>query len=102
MLKYDKLVRDLIPEIISASGKTAEIEIVDNKVAFEYLIKKLDEEVTEFKTDQNLEELADVLEVLFGLAHKMGYSEEELLNKRQEKKETRGGFEKNIILKSTK
>lgn len=102
MIKYDKLVRDLIPEIISASGKTAEIEIVDNRVAFEYLIKKLDEEVTEFKTDKNLEELADVLEVLFGLAHKMGYSEEELLNKRQEKKETRGGFEKNIILKSTK
>lgn len=102
MIKYDKLVRDLIPEIISASGKTAEIEIVDNRVAFEYLIKKLDEEVTEFKTDKNLEELADVLEVLFGLAHKMGYTEQELLNKRQEKKETRGGFEKNIILKSTK
>ena len=82
MIKYDKLVRDLIPEIISASGKTAEIEIVDNRVAFEYLIKKLDEEVTEFKTDKNLEELADVLEVLFGLAHKMGYSEQDLLNKR--------------------
>lgn len=102
MLKYDKLVRDLIPEIILASGKTAEIEIVDNKIAFEYLIKKLDEEVTEFKTDKNLEELADVLEVLFGLAHKMGYTEQDLLNKRQEKKEARGGFEKNIILKSTK
>ena len=102
MIKYDKLVRDLIPEIISASGKTAEIEIVDNKVAFEYLIKKLDEEVTEFKTGKNLEELADVLEVLFGLAHNMGYSEQDLLNKRQEKKEARGGFEKNIILKSTK
>ena len=102
MIKYDKLVRDLIPEIISASGKTAEIEIVDNTVAFEYLIKKLDEEVTEFKTDKNLEELADVLEVLFGLAHKMGYSEQDLLNKRQEKKEARGGFEKNLILKSTK
>lgn len=86
MIKYDKLVRDLIPEIISASGKTAEIEIVDNRVAFEYLIKKLDEEVTEFKTDKNLEELADVLEVLFGLAHKMGYTEQDLLNKRQEKK----------------
>ena len=102
MIKYDKLVRDLIPEINSASGKTAEIEIVDNRVAFEYLIKKLDEEVTEFKTDENLEELADVLEVLFGLAHKMGYTEQDLLNKRQEKKEARGGFEKNIVLKSTK
>lgn len=102
MIKYDKLVRDLIPQIIEASGKKSEIEIVDNKKAFEYLVKKLDEEVLEFKQDKNLEELADVMEVLFGLAHKMGYSEDELLNKREEKKSARGGFEKNILLKSTK
>lgn len=102
MKTYDKLVRDLIPEIIETSGKTATIEVVNNEVAFDYLLKKLDEEVNEFKTDQNLEELADVMEVLFGLAHKLGYSEQDLLTKRQEKKQARGGFEKNIILKSTK
>lgn len=102
MINYDKLVRDFIPEIIEASGKTATIEIVNNQVAFDYLLKKLDEEVGEFKTDKNLEELADVMEVLFGLAHKLGYSEQDLMNKRQEKKDARGGFEKNIILKSTK
>lgn len=102
MITYDKLVRDLIPEIIETSGKTATIEVVNNEVAFDYLLKKLDEEVSEFKTDQNLEELADVMEVLFGLAHKLGYSEQDLLTKRQEKKQARGGFEKNIILKSTK
>lgn len=102
MINYDKLVRDFIPEIIEASGKTATIEIVNNQVAFDYLLKKLDEEVSEFKTDKNLEELADVMEVLFGLAHKLGYSEQDLMNKRQEKKDARGGFEKNIILKSTK
>ena len=61
MIKYDKLVRDLIPEIISASGKTAEIEIVDNKVAFEYLIKKLDEEVTEAMLREIKEELGITL-----------------------------------------
>ena len=101
MKTYDKLVRDLIPEIIETSGKTATIEVVNNEVAFDYLLKKLDEEVSEFKTDQNLEELADVMEVLFGLAHKLGYSDQDLLTKRQEKKQARGGFEKNIILKST-
>ncbi|MFR5113990.1 phosphoribosyl-ATP pyrophosphohydrolase [Turicibacter sanguinis] len=102
MIKYDKLVRDLIPEIIQDSGKQAEIEIVDNEIAFEYLVKKLDEEVSEFKQDKNLEELADVMEVLFGLAHKMGYTEEDLLMKRQEKKSARGGFKRNIVLKSTR
>ena len=101
MKTYDKLVRDLIPEIIETSGKTATIEVVNNEVASDYPLKKSDEEVSEFKTDQNLEELADVMEVLFGLAHKLGYSEQDLLTKRQEKKQARGGFEKNIILKST-
>ena len=42
------------------------------------------------------------MEDLFGLGHKLGYTEQDLLNKRQEKKEAREGYEKNIILKSTK
>ena len=42
------------------------------------------------------------MEVLFGLAHKMGYTEEDLLMKRQQKKSARGGFERNIVLKSTR
>lgn len=101
MVKYDKLVRDLIPALIEESGKQVEIERVNDEKAWDYLVKKLDEEVLEFKQDQNLEELADVMEVLFGLAHKLGYSENDLLQKRQEKKLSRGGFEMNIILKST-
>ena len=39
MINYDKSFRDLIPEIIEASGKTATIEIVNNEVAFDYLKK---------------------------------------------------------------
>ncbi|HAX72995.1 MAG TPA: phosphoribosyl-ATP pyrophosphohydrolase [Firmicutes bacterium] len=100
MKSYNKLVRDLIPEIIEKDDKVCEIEIVSNDTAFNYLVEKLDEEVTEFKTDKNLEELADIMEVLFGLANKLGYSEEDLLEKRQEKKSVRGGFDKNIVLKS--
>lgn len=57
------------------------------------------EEVNEYLTDKNLEELADVMEVLFGLAHNLGYSEEELLEKRRMKFEERGGFKEGIVLK---
>lgn len=57
------------------------------------------EEVNEYLEDKNLEELADVMEVLFGLAHNIGYSEEDLLNKRKEKLEERGGFKDGIVLK---
>ncbi len=34
------------------------------------------------------------MEVLFGLGHKLGYTEQNLLNKCQEEKEARGSFEK--------
>ena len=57
------------------------------------------EEVNEYLQDKNLEELADVMEVLFGLAHNLGYSEEDLINMRNEKLKVRGGFKKGIVLK---
>lgn len=99
---YNKLVRDNIPEVIKASGKICEIEIVNGKEKQELLEKKLLEEVNEYLEDKNLEELADVMEVLFGLANELGYSEEDLLNKRNEKLQERGGFKGGIVLKSVK
>ena len=102
MKVYNKLVRDRIPEVIEKSGSTCEIEIVKGKEKQEVLEKKLLEEVNEYMEDKNLEELADVMEVLFGLANELGYSEEDLLNKRNEKLQERGGFKEGIVLKSVK
>ena len=99
MKKYNKLVRDLIPEVIEADGKKCETEIVYGEETTKFLEDKLKEEVNEYLEDKNLEELADVMEVLFGLAHNLGYSEEDLLNKRKEKLEERGGFKEGIVLK---
>ena len=98
---YDKLIRDRIPEIIENSGNHCEVEIVNDEVALEYLYKKLNEEVEELLEDKNLEEIADVVEVLFAIGKKYGYSEENILNRRIEKKIKSGGFENNIILKKT-
>lgn len=99
---FNKLVRDRIPEIIKADGKTCEVEIVNGKEKEERLEKKLLEEVNEFMEDKNLEELADIMEVLFGLANELGYSEDDLLNKRNEKLKTRGGFKEGVVLKNVK
>ena len=96
---YNKLVRDLIPEVIKTDGKACEIEIAKDEEKTELLEAKLMEEVNEYLQDKNLEELADVMEVLFGLAHNLGYSEEDLLNKRTEKLKARGGFKEGIVLK---
>lgn len=101
MKVYDKLVRDRIPEIIESSGNKCEIEVVSDEVALEYLYKKLNEEVSELLEDKNLDEIADVMEVLFAIGSKYGYSEEDILDRRNEKKDSRGGFENNLILKKT-
>lgn len=101
MKVYDKLVRDRIPEIIEASGNRCEIEVVSDEIALEYLYKKLNEEVGELLEDKNLDEIADCLEVLFAIGAKYGYSEDEVLGRRNEKKLKRGGFEDNLILRKT-
>lgn len=98
MKEYNKLVRDKIPEIIRADGKECEVRIAEGKEKCELLEKKLMEEVNEFLEDKNLEELADVMEVLFGLAREIGYSEEDLIRNREEKKSERGGFKDGILL----
>jgi len=99
---YNKLVRDRIPEIITADGKVCEIAIVSGIEKQDLLEKKLLEEVNEYLEDKNLEELADIMEVLFGLANELGYSEEDLIKKRNEKLEKRGGFKEGIVLKVVK
>lgn len=95
---YNKLVRDLIPQIIEKSGKKFDTHIADKEEYLKLLEEKLNEEVNEYLEDKNLEELADVLEVLVGLAGTLGYTEEQLFEKRLEKKEERGGFSDGVVL----
>jgi predicted house-cleaning noncanonical NTP pyrophosphatase (MazG superfamily) len=97
---YNKLVRDRIPQIIEESGRKCYIDIVRGKDKYAALEAKLQEEVGEFIEDKNLEELADVMEVLFALADNLGYSEEDLVRKREEKREDRGGFKEGVVLQS--
>ena len=96
---YDKLVRDKIPEIIEKSGKQCEIEILTNEKYLEKKDKKLDEELMEYHKDKNIEELADLLEVIYAATKARGYSIEDLEKVRVEKVEKRGGFDKKILLK---
>jgi predicted house-cleaning noncanonical NTP pyrophosphatase (MazG superfamily) len=98
MMKYDKLIRDRIPEIIENSGKKYQIHTVDHDTAIEYLIKKFDEELTEFQEECSKVEPADVLELIHGLAYQLDYDMDEIEKIRLDKREKRGGFEKRIIL----
>ena len=98
-MKYHKLVRDRIPEIIEASGKTCKIEILSDEEYLRMVDAKLDEELAEYHKDQNIEELADLMEVIYAAAIARGCTLEQLEQIRAEKAAKRGGFQKRIFLK---
>ncbi|MCR4675355.1 MAG: nucleoside triphosphate pyrophosphohydrolase [Lachnospiraceae bacterium] len=100
VITYNKLVRDKIPEIIRNDGKTCEVEILSDEKYLEMLDAKLDEELAEYHKDQNVEELADLLEVILAAAEARGCSREQLELVRKEKFEKRGGFKEKILLKT--
>lgn len=100
MTSYNKLVRDKIPEILDAKGVPYEKRIADEVEYKKELIIKLQEEVDEFKIAADIEELADVMEVIEALKNLPEY--EDVETARRKKKEDKGGFDARIILKGEK
>ncbi|MHB1865191.1 MAG: phosphoribosyl-ATP pyrophosphohydrolase [Candidatus Saccharimonadales bacterium] len=103
MKKYNKLVRDKIPQIIKSSGKSPITNRIDNDSDYLHaLLDKDREESAELADNPSLEELADKLEVLYAIAIHLGYSPQDIETERAKKAEERGGFEGSIFLESTK
>ena len=98
-IPYNKLVRDLIPEIIQTAGKTCVTEVLSDEGYLRMIDAKLDEELSEYHKDQNIEELADLLEALYAATKARGYTLEQLEAVRADKAAERGTFEKKLLLK---
>ena len=100
---YNKLVRDRIPEIITASGGKCTYELLSRERFREALEAKLDEEVAEYHKNPCVEELADILTVLIYLASDDSKFNTEgvksLIDQLYKKVEERGGFEAKVFLK---
>ena len=96
--EYHKLVRDRIPEIIEAQGQLCVSRVLDPEEYLKMVDAKLDEELAEYHSEQNLEELADLMEVIYAAAAARGYTVEQLERVRAEKAEKRGSFQKKILL----
>ena len=97
-IKYNKLVRDRIPEIIEASGKKSVCSTLSDEEYLAMLDAKLNEELAEYQESKSMEELADLLEVIRAVAAARGSSIEEVEAVRKNKAAKRGGFEKKILL----
>lgn len=94
----NKLVRDKVIETIREQGNTTIFHFADKEEYFEYLKKKLIEEVNEYLNDLNIEEFADVVEVMRTIAEikNIDYSNLEQIIK--EKNAKAGKFTQQIIL----
>ncbi len=95
---YQKLVRDRIPEIIRNGGNDCRTRILTQEEYLSCLEQKLSEELNEYLQSGQLEELADLLEVMKALVAAKGSSWEALEEIRGEKEEKRGGFREKILL----
>ena len=98
MKVYNKLVRDKITDIIEADGRKAKYRILDNNEYRQELNSKLQEEVKEYLDDNNVEELADIVEVIYGILNSMDVTIDEFEKVRIKKQEERGAFNKRIYL----
>ena len=99
-MQFNKLVRDKISRIIKKQGRTPITHIADDDEYYHKLKAKLQEEVEEFVKSNHLDELADLLEVVYTICEYKGMSRDELNGLRKKKNEERGKFLNRVILES--
>jgi predicted house-cleaning noncanonical NTP pyrophosphatase (MazG superfamily) len=97
--KYNKLVRDRIPEIIEKNGKKAIVEELEPQAYKKYLDQKLEEELKEYFEADSVDELADLVEVVYAILKYKGVDIKDFENIRKKKAEERGAFDKRLLLK---
>ncbi len=99
---YNKLVRDRIPEIIKADGKTPYTHILEEEEYIQRLKEKAVEESEELKEaktkDEVTEEIIDLYEIIDSLIDMLGLDKEEILKNQLEKAKKRGSFRDKIFL----
>lgn len=95
---YNKLVRDNIRDIMIKNGAKPITRILNDKEYLEELNKKLLEEVKEYLESGEIEELADVEEVILAILKTKGLTKDNLEEVRLIKSKKRGSFSKRIFL----
>lgn len=101
--RRSKLVRDRIPEIISAQGRKAVFDQLHGSNLMDALRDKLVEEHAEFIAaetgSERLLELVDMYEVVAAIASKLGFEEDDFQSLVRKKRTERGSFSKGLFLR---
>jgi predicted house-cleaning noncanonical NTP pyrophosphatase (MazG superfamily) len=102
--RAEKLVRDRIPEIIKADGRSPRVRVAGDGEYAALLRAKMYEEAGEYAAadapeESGPEELADLLEVVHALARTHGLEPAALEELRAAKSAERGGFARRLVLR---
>ncbi len=100
MKVYNKLVRDKIPQIIAEKNQSCKTRILNDEEYLNELNRKLQEEVCEYLQSGEVEEIADIEEVLRAILDAKNFDYDEFEKLRLKKVEKRGAFKKKIFLES--
>lgn len=96
---YNKLVRDKIPhQINNEQGRKANYKILSDEQYIKELDKKLFEEAHEFIEEYSVEELGDLMEVIFTIMEIKNISIQQVEEARRIKENKKGGFKDKIYL----
>jgi predicted house-cleaning noncanonical NTP pyrophosphatase (MazG superfamily) len=105
-LPVKKLVRDKIPELITNDGRIPITKRLKGKELTDQLLEKLTEEHAELISTTTvaaaIEEIADMMEILFSIAKISGYTEEQTMAMLYKKRLERGGFDRGVFLEDVK
>lgn len=100
-MKYNKLVRDKIPEYIKSKGGVPITHIADDIEYWQKLKEKLQEEIKEFTEAETIEEMADIMEVIEAMCEFKKFDKNELEKVKNKKADERGKFKNKVILEES-
>lgn len=102
VVKYNKLIRDRIPEIIRKAGWKPTIRILRKSEFLGAVKKKALEEAEELIQSKNrkgiIDEIVDIQELLDVLASEIKITKSEVKKLQVAKRKKRGGFKKRLFL----
>ena len=100
--EYNKLVRDKIPQVCESNNQIAITRVLSDEEYLTELNKKIVEEVKEYVESGDIEELADLEEVLRAILDVKKCSYDEFEKIRNAKVEKRGAFKDKMFLETVK
>ena len=100
-MKYNKLVRDKIPQYIKSRGGDCKIHFANEAEYWNKLKEKLAEEMAEFKESESIDELVDILEVIDAVIEFKKFDWQEISDLKKKKADIKGHFKERIILEES-